>query len=101
MAPICVRLPMGSARPRLTASTPAMKVVLTAPKPTSSTPSLPLAGAISTPFCPDAGAPFCSADKVDGLLTQVYGGRIAIRGRSVLPFLAQYGRQIAVGLSGH
>jgi hypothetical protein len=39
-----------------------MKVVLTAPSPTSNTPSFPLAGAISTPFC--------SADKVDGLLLE-------------------------------
>src|SRR6202167_5344926 len=42
----CVRDPIGAPRPRLTASTPAMNVVLTAPIPGSSTPSLPSAGAI-------------------------------------------------------
>src|SRR5438067_13199226 len=41
---------MGSARPSLIASTPAMNVVLTAPSPTSNTPNLPLAGAICAPF---------------------------------------------------
>src|SRR5258707_6032937 len=47
----CVRDPIGAPRPRLTASTPAMNVVLTAPIPGSSTPSLPSAGAIRTgPF---------------------------------------------------
>src|ERR1051326_2082454 len=40
---------MGWASPCLIASTPAMNVVLTAPKPTSSTPNLPFAGAISAP----------------------------------------------------
>src|ERR1035437_9726781 len=43
-----VRDPIGAPSPRLTASTPAMKVVLTAPMPGSSTPSLPSAGAIRT-----------------------------------------------------
>jgi hypothetical protein len=37
---------MGSAMPRFTASTPAMKVVLTAPMPGIKTPSFPSAGAI-------------------------------------------------------
>src|ERR1017187_2438346 len=46
--PICVSDPIGLARPLRIASTPAIKVVLTAPRPTSSTPSLPRAGAIST-----------------------------------------------------
>src|SRR5580700_2860712 len=47
----CVNDPIGAPRPRLTASTPAMNVVLTAPMPGSSTPSLPSAGAIRTgPF---------------------------------------------------
>jgi hypothetical protein len=41
---------MGLAMPFLTASTPAMKVVATAPRPTHITPSLPVAGAISTGF---------------------------------------------------
>src|SRR5687767_1266933 len=45
--PICVRLPIGSAKPFLIASTPAMNVVLTAPSPTNRTPSFPCAGAIS------------------------------------------------------
>src|SRR5208337_1774476 len=47
----CVSDPIGAPRPRLTASTPAINVVLTAPMPGSSTPSLPSAGAIETgPF---------------------------------------------------
>src|SRR4249919_451862 len=39
---------MGLAIPLRMAMTPAMKVVLTAPRPTRSTPSLPRAGAMST-----------------------------------------------------
>ena len=46
--PICVSEPIGLANPLRMASTPAMVVVLTAPRPTSRTPSLPRAGAIST-----------------------------------------------------
>src|SRR5262245_19660050 len=46
--PICVSDPIGLARPFRIASTPAMVVVLTAPRPTSRTPSLPTAGAMST-----------------------------------------------------
>src|SRR5215203_1912229 len=46
--PIWVREPMGLARPLRTAKTPAMNVVLTAPRPTSRMPNLPCAGAIST-----------------------------------------------------
>src|SRR5215510_10611289 len=48
MVPICVSEPIGGASPLRMAITPAMVVVLTAPRPTSSTPSLPRAGAIST-----------------------------------------------------
>src|SRR5262245_32937729 len=48
--PICVRLPMGRERPLRMASTPAMKVVATAPIPGRSTPSRPSAGAIALPF---------------------------------------------------
>src|SRR5262249_28899137 len=48
IVPICVSEPMGGASPLRMAITPAMVVVLTAPRPTSSTPSLPRAGAIST-----------------------------------------------------
>src|SRR4051794_8376335 len=48
IVPICVSDPIGRARPRRTAMTPAIVVVLTAPRPTSSTPSLPSAFAI---FC--------------------------------------------------
>src|SRR5689334_22466838 len=45
IVPICVSEPIGLARPRRTASTPAIIVVATAPRPTTITPSLPLAGA--------------------------------------------------------
>ena len=48
MVPIWVSEPIGSARPFLIANTPAMVVVATAPRPTSSTPSLPRAGATSS-----------------------------------------------------
>src|SRR3954447_7840609 len=45
---IWVSEPTGGARPLRMASTPEMKVVPTAPMPGSSTPSLPVAGAMST-----------------------------------------------------
>src|SRR5687767_10788279 len=48
MVPIWVSEPIGSARPLRIAYTPAMVVVATAPRPTSSTPSLPCAGATSS-----------------------------------------------------
>ena len=44
--PICVSEPMGSPNPRLASSTPAMSVVVTAPRPTHRMPSLPSAGAM-------------------------------------------------------
>ena len=44
MVPICVSEPTGLASPRRTASTPAIMVVATAPRPTTITPNLPLAG---------------------------------------------------------
>src|ERR1700688_212813 len=46
--PNCVREPIGFPSPSLNASSPAMKVVVTAPMPGISTPSLPSAGAIWT-----------------------------------------------------
>src|ERR1700678_533752 len=45
IVPICVSEPIGLASPRRTASTPAIIVVATAPRPTTITPSLPVAGA--------------------------------------------------------
>ena len=45
MVPICVSEPIGLASPRRTASTPAIIVVATAPRPTTITPSFPVAGA--------------------------------------------------------
>src|SRR6266496_5748876 len=48
--PIWVRLPMGRERPWRIASTPAMKVVATAPIPGRRTPSLPWAGAMGRAF---------------------------------------------------
>src|ERR1700730_11854041 len=50
IVPICVSDPTGCALPLRTSSTPAMKVVLTAPMPGSKTPSFPLAGAILEGF---------------------------------------------------
>jgi hypothetical protein len=44
---------MGAANPRFTASTPAMKVVVTAPMPGINTPNFPSAGAIWTLACAD------------------------------------------------
>src|SRR5437868_2934096 len=46
MVPICVSEPMGKAMPLRTASTPATKVVATAPMPGIMMPSLPFAGAM-------------------------------------------------------
>src|SRR6266853_3794003 len=46
MVPICVIEPIGSAIPLRTASTPATKVVATAPMPGIMMPSLPFAGAM-------------------------------------------------------
>src|SRR5258708_34310520 len=48
IVPICVNEPIGLANPLRIAHTPAIVVVLTAPRPTSSTPRRPRAGAIST-----------------------------------------------------
>src|ERR1700716_3191154 len=45
--PICVKEPIGLEKPLRIARTPAIVVVLTAPRPTSRMPSLPRAGAIS------------------------------------------------------
>src|SRR5436190_1830547 len=47
IVPICVTEPMGLPVPRRVCSTPARKVDATAPRPTSRTPSLPVAGSIS------------------------------------------------------
>src|SRR5436190_20008920 len=51
MVPIWVSEPIGLAAPRRTFSTPAMKVVATAPRPTQSTPSFPRAGAMRRAVC--------------------------------------------------
>ena len=56
--PIWVSDPMGLAKALRMACTPAMNVVLTAPRPTSNTPSLPRAGAMSTGA--DTGANYIS-----------------------------------------
>src|SRR5437660_2257967 len=50
IVPICVSEPTGCAFPLRTSSTPAIKVVLTAPIPGSKIPSFPLAGAILAGF---------------------------------------------------
>src|SRR5688572_13599827 len=50
IVPICVSAPIGFDRPFRIAMMPAMVVVLTAPRPTRRTPSLPSAGAIDRPF---------------------------------------------------
>jgi hypothetical protein len=58
---------MGFANPFLMASTPAMKVVVTAPIPTHNTPSLPFAGAMSAPFSTIVNTPkFNSRIEKDG-----------------------------------
>src|SRR5260370_26583462 len=46
MVPICVRDPTGCALPLRTSSTPAIKVVLTAPIPGRRIPNFPVAGAL-------------------------------------------------------
>src|SRR5436309_3727667 len=50
MVPIWVSEPMGLPSPRRTASTPAITVVLIAPRPTSSTPIFPCGARIWTPL---------------------------------------------------
>src|SRR5690242_18761770 len=50
MVPIWVKEPIGGANCRRMASTPAIKVVATAPMPGIRIPSLPLGSAISTNF---------------------------------------------------
>src|SRR3954454_9331154 len=59
--PVWVTEPMGFEMPRRMASTPAMKVVATAPMPGRRIPSLPVAGRISAVF-PDL--PDCVSDMV-------------------------------------
>src|SRR5438270_3710691 len=95
MAPICVRLPIGSASPRLTASTPAMKVVLTAPSPTSSTPSFPCAGATSKPFL--FSEPFLFADTRFGLLLRMFRRAYPTRGRRSCHILRKKGGGLLFG----
>src|SRR3954447_2726965 len=51
MVPVWVSDPTGVARPLPIAITPAMNVVLTAPRPTRSTPSLPVGGTMWTAGC--------------------------------------------------
>src|SRR4051794_9120222 len=53
MVPSWVREPIGSPSPSLIASTPAMKVDATAPRPGIKMPSLPVAGATFTLDCFD------------------------------------------------
>src|SRR4029077_3582423 len=64
----CVSEPTGCALPLRTNSTPAIKVVLTAPIPGSSTPNLPLGGAIfpgfSIPLLLEPGSLLCSTDQL-------------------------------------
>src|ERR1700733_2676058 len=56
MVAICVVDPMGLAKPRRIASTPAMSVVATAPMPGIMTPSFPVAGLMAAASCAaDAG----------------------------------------------
>ncbi len=61
IVPICVIEPMGLEIPFRMASTPAMKVVATAPIPGTRTPSLPVAGRMSiglpVDFVRDIAAP--------------------------------------------
>src|SRR6185295_14499958 len=82
---------MGCANPFLMASTPAMKVVLTAPRPTSSTPSFPSAGLISTCFA--TGILMFSCEK---FLKMILASR-----RSELTNLAHYWRRIAGRKKAH
>src|SRR3984957_19410901 len=56
MVAICEVEPMGLAKPRRMASTPAMSVVATAPMPGIMTPSFPVAGLMAAASCAaDAG----------------------------------------------
>src|SRR5688572_19237618 len=71
MVPIWASEPIGRARPFRIASTPAMVVVATAPRPTSITPSLPRDGATSSGgvtiadyIIPNAPGPSADEDKM-------------------------------------
>ena len=85
MVPICVVEPMGFARPRRTASTPAINVVATAPIPGIMMPSLPVAGVMSAAWGVVAASgvdmflvgPFCGAvfRQPDRLVSPVAAGR--------------------------
>src|SRR5208337_836156 len=68
MVPICVSEPIGLASPRRTASTPAIIVVATAPKPTTITPSFPVAGSIlfAAFWPPCSSVPIVSPKCFDG-----------------------------------
>src|SRR5438046_1890884 len=81
IVPICVSEPMGFERPLRMASTPAMKVVATAPIPGQRIPSLPEAGRMSTgtegdfggDFVADMGAPSINLPRT---LQHLYPARI-------------------------
>src|SRR5688500_16000311 len=65
MCASCVSDPIGSARPRRTASTPAIKVVATAPIPGKRMPNRPEAGSIFVPLI-DSGSRYskeCSVER--------------------------------------
>jgi len=76
MAAIWVTEPMGLARLRLIASTPAMKVVVTAPMPGIKTPSFPSAGAMET--CSLSGKSFTPLQFRQGAWPHI--GQSAMRG---------------------
>ena len=63
--PSCVNDPIGAPKPLLTASTPAIKVEVTAPMPGIRTPSRPLAGAMVMFGCFDNGKLLGNYDVVD------------------------------------
>jgi hypothetical protein len=82
--PSCVREPTGSPSPSLTASTPAMKVVATAPMPGIRMPRRPVAGATLALFGIDIlfGSP----------VNQDRGGNMDCQARSLLGFAPRRGR---------
>src|SRR5580698_7373367 len=93
--------PMGLARPRRTASTPAMSVVATAPMPGIMTPSFPVAGLMAAASCAaDAGLAAGGVDMLGGTLLCCdfpLGGRVKYRAvKSAVQIEAVFMRALAV-----
>ena len=93
IVPICVSDPIGFARPRRIAITPAMVVVLTAPRPTSMMPSFPSAFSIFWGV-------FTTDDYITRDLVMRSFGDLGFRGNEEYGFVSQDRRRAAAGDDG-